>query len=187
MAVSGVSSEGFQTVALPQTAASALFQAQTATGKLNARDDADDAERMPLFHHAVLRAFGGDGQAVKLARKPDREIADVNHLLHFALAFRENLSGFERDEPAQVLLGRAQGVAELADDFAASGRGQSAPFLQTPFRRALHGLLVFRAVSPADGGEQLAVNGRNAAQNFAAAEPFAAEHAGIGFPGGRAV
>ena len=43
MAVSGVFSDGFQTVASPQTAARAAFQAQTATGKLKADDDADHA------------------------------------------------------------------------------------------------------------------------------------------------
>src|SRR5207253_6088604 len=36
IAVSGVFSDGFQTVASPQTAASAAFHDQTATGKLNA-------------------------------------------------------------------------------------------------------------------------------------------------------
>src|SRR5919204_2090516 len=36
IAVSGVFSEGFQTVASPQTAANAAFHDQTATGKLNA-------------------------------------------------------------------------------------------------------------------------------------------------------
>ena len=36
MAVSGVSGDGFQTIVSPQTAATAAFQAQTATGKLNA-------------------------------------------------------------------------------------------------------------------------------------------------------
>src|SRR2546421_2084873 len=36
IAVSGVFSEGFQIVASPQTAASAAFHDQTATGKLNA-------------------------------------------------------------------------------------------------------------------------------------------------------
>ena len=36
MAVSGVLDDGFHSVASPQTAARALFQAQTATGKLKA-------------------------------------------------------------------------------------------------------------------------------------------------------
>ena len=36
IAVSGVFSEGFQTSVSPQTSASIAFQAQTATGKLNA-------------------------------------------------------------------------------------------------------------------------------------------------------
>jgi hypothetical protein len=50
-------------------------------------DDADDAERMPGFHHPVAGAFGGDGQTVELAREADGEIADVDHFLDFAEAF----------------------------------------------------------------------------------------------------
>ena len=93
-------------MASPQTAASALFQAQTATGKLKADDDADNAERMPLLHHAMVRAFGGDGQSVKLARKADGKIANIDHLLHFAFAFGQNFAGFQRDQSAQVRFGR---------------------------------------------------------------------------------
>jgi hypothetical protein len=52
MAVSGVFSEGFHTVASPHTAASALFHDQTATGKLN-------AEMMPTTpsgcHCSIIR------------------------------------------------------------------------------------------------------------------------------------
>ena len=69
-------------------------------------DDADDAERMPGFHHAVAGALGGDGQAVELARQADGEIADVDHLLHFAEAFGRDLAGFDRDQPAELGLVR---------------------------------------------------------------------------------
>ncbi len=55
MAVSGVWLEGFQIVASPQTAASALFHAQTATGKLN-------AVTMPTTpsgcHCSIMRCWG---------------------------------------------------------------------------------------------------------------------------------
>ena len=78
-AVSGVFSEGFQTTALPQTRASAEFQAQTATGKLKAEDDADDTQRMPGFHHAVAGTLGGNRQTIELAGETDGEIADVDH------------------------------------------------------------------------------------------------------------
>src|SRR6266849_9741061 len=57
IAVSGVFSDGFQIVASPHTAASAAFQDQTATGKLNAVITAI-AERVPLFHQTVVRALG---------------------------------------------------------------------------------------------------------------------------------
>ena len=52
----------------------------------------------------------------------DREVADVDHLLHFAFAFGEDLARLERDEFAEVVLLLAQGVAELADGFAADRR-----------------------------------------------------------------
>ena len=92
MAVSGVFSDGFQIVASPQTAASAAFHDQTATGKLKAEMTADHAERMPLLHQAMIRPFRLNRQAVKHARLADGEIADVDHLLHFAFAFGDDLA-----------------------------------------------------------------------------------------------
>ena len=55
-AVSGVRCDGFQITGSPQTSASAVFQLHTATGKLNAADHRDRAERMPRLEHAVARA-----------------------------------------------------------------------------------------------------------------------------------
>jgi len=60
----------------------------------------------------VTRALGGDGEAVELARQADREIADVDHFLHLAEAFRDDLSGFEGDDGAERLLRHAQLLAE---------------------------------------------------------------------------
>jgi hypothetical protein len=56
-------------------------------GEVEGRDHAAHAQRMPGFHHAVAGALGGHRQAVELAREADREIADVDHFLHFARAF----------------------------------------------------------------------------------------------------
>ena len=147
-------------------------------GEIEGGDDADDAERMPLLHHAVLGALGGDGQAVELAGKADGEVADINHLLHFAFAFGEDLAGFECDEASEVALGLAQGVAELADDFAAFGGGKELPFLEG-LLGAAGGAFVFGLGGGADGRQQAAVDGRNARQGFAAAQPLAAEDAGV--------
>ena len=90
-------------------------------------DDADDAERMPGFHHAVARTFGGDRQAVELTGETDREIADVDHFLHFAETFGRDLAGFDGDEAAEIGLMGAQFLAEQADQFAALRGGNQAP------------------------------------------------------------
>ena len=99
-------------------------------GEVEGGDDADDAEGVPLLHHAVLGPLGSDGEAVELAGEADGEVADVDHLLHFAFAFGEDLAGFEGDEAPEVALGVAQGVAELADDLAAFGGGDELPLLE---------------------------------------------------------
>ena len=96
-------------------------------GKVEGRDDADRAERMPLLHHAVPRPLGGDRQAVELAREADREVADVDHLLHLAVSFRADLAHLERDEVAERLLHLAQCLAEVAHELAALRRGRLAP------------------------------------------------------------
>ena len=101
-AVSGVFSDGFQTTVSPQTSASAAFHAQTATGKLNAEMTPTTPSGCQRLHHPVVGALGGDGQAVQLARQADREVADVDHLLHFAQAFGDDLAGLDRDEAAEV-------------------------------------------------------------------------------------
>jgi hypothetical protein len=68
-----------------------------------------------------------------LPRQPDSEVADVDHLLHFAQAFLQDLAVFQGDPPAEVVLRRAQLHAEAAHQFAAQwwrdvapgGRGSS--------------------------------------------------------------
>ena len=67
-----------------------------------------------------LGALGGDGEAVELARQADGEVADVDHLLHFAEAFGDDLAGLERDQPAEIVLGGAQLLAEQAHELAAA-------------------------------------------------------------------
>ena len=74
-------------------------------------DDPDRPERMPLFHHPVPGPLGRDGQPVELTRQAGREVADVDHLLHFAVALGADLAHLERDQIAQRLLGVAQRLA----------------------------------------------------------------------------
>ena len=68
--------------------------------KIKGADDAHRPDGMPGFHHAMAGAFRRDGQAVKLARQADRKVADVDHLLHFAQAFLQNLAAFQGNERA---------------------------------------------------------------------------------------
>src|SRR5215475_2364366 len=84
--------------------------------KIECRDDADDSERMPAFHHPMLAALGRDRQAIELTGKPDREVTDVNHLLDLAKAFRHDLANLDRNEPAKSLLVDAQLIAEKPYD-----------------------------------------------------------------------
>ena len=85
---------------------------------------------MPGLHHAMAGAFGRDRQTVKLARQTDREIADVDHLLHFAQAFLKDLAGFQRDQLAELFLVGAQFLSEQADQLAAARRGHIAPLFE---------------------------------------------------------
>ena len=71
-------------------------------------DHADRPERMPLLHHPVARPLGRERQTVELPRQADREVADVDHLLHFAVAFDADLAHLERDQIAERLLEIAQ-------------------------------------------------------------------------------
>ena len=88
---------------------------------------------MPLLHHAMIGPFAGDREAVKLARQADREIADVDHLLHLATAFRDDLAGFDGDQAAQCILGGAQFMAEQANQFAALRWRNLAPLPECRF------------------------------------------------------
>ena len=72
------------------------------------------------MHHVVL-ALAGDGKTVKLARDPDGEVADVDHLLDFAATLFEDLAAFEAYEGGKFLFALAELVAELADEFASFG------------------------------------------------------------------
>ncbi len=95
--------------------------------EVEGRDNADNAERMPGFHHAMASAFGCDGETVELTRQTDCEIADVDHFLYFAEAFRRNLASFERNETAEIFLGSAEFFTQETDQFATLWSWNSAP------------------------------------------------------------
>ena len=53
---------------------------------------------MPLLHQSMFAAFARDGHSVKLPTQSDGEIANVDHLLHFAERLLANLARLQRDQ-----------------------------------------------------------------------------------------
>ncbi len=91
------------------------------------RDDPDGSQRVPLFEHPVPGAFAGDRQAIELARQADREVAHVDHLLDFALAFGADLPRLEGHQQSEVGLVSAEGHTDLTDHLAPPRRRDHPP------------------------------------------------------------
>src|ERR1700733_14501728 len=81
---------------------------------------------MPGLRHAMFVALGGNRQAVELAGKPHSEVANVDHLLDFAEAFRLDLAGLNGNEPAERALVGAKFFAKQPHEFAAPEQGLDA-------------------------------------------------------------
>ena len=84
-------------------------------------------------------------EAVEHARLADREIGDVDHLLHFAVALGLDLAHLEADEAAEEVLLRAQRLAHEADGLAAARRGNVAPGRECGGGALHHALVVVGA------------------------------------------
>jgi hypothetical protein len=106
-------------------------------------DDSDQTDRVPLLVHAVARTLGMHGQAVELARETDRELADVDHFLHFAVALGLGLAHLQRDQRTQRVLVHAQRLGAQPDRLAAARRRGGAPDLERGLR-ALDDQVVIR-------------------------------------------
>ena len=59
----------------------------------------------------MIGALGRDGAAVELARQPDGEVANIDHLLDLANALRCDLPRLERHKPGEIILGGAHPLA----------------------------------------------------------------------------
>ena len=95
---------------------------------------------MPGFHHPVIGTLGRDGAAVELARQPDREVANIDHLLNFARALGHDLAGLERHQRPEIMLGGAQLLGKKPHQLATPRRRH-----RTPGREGKRG-------APDDGG-----------------------------------
>ncbi len=119
-------------------------------------DHADHAERVPLLEHPMTRSLRVHRQAVQHARLADREVGDVDHLLHFAVALGLDLAHLERHEAAEIRLVAPQFVADQAHGLAALRCRHRAPG-QRDVVRSRHQLLVLRSGRRAHCSQHLAV------------------------------
>ena len=94
-AESGVFSDGFQITGSPQTMRQRRVPAPRRHRKVERGDDSAHAGRVPGFAHRVAGPFRRHRQAVELARQTDREVADVDHFLHLAETFLQDLAGLD--------------------------------------------------------------------------------------------
>ena len=78
---------------------------------------------MPLLHHAVGRPFRRQRQTVQLTGQAGREVTDIDHLLHFAVAFGAYFAHLEADQITERLLLLAERVAEIRTSAPRRGAG----------------------------------------------------------------
>ena len=96
-------------------------------GEVERRDHCGGSVRVPRLHQPVARPLGGDGSSGELPRQPDGELADVDHLLDLAEAFRADLADLDRDELAEVVLVLTEQFAEPSHQSAPDGCGRVPP------------------------------------------------------------
>ena len=152
--------------------------------KVESGDDPADAERMPGLHHPVVGALGRDGAAVELARQPDREVADVDHLLDLAEALRHDLARLDGHQPAEIVLGGAQFLREDAHELATPRRRDRAPGIEGLRGPAYGRARLLRAGDP-DMGDDFARDRRRCRKSLA--RERALRHAEPGQDGERLV
>ena len=151
----------------------AEFQAHTAAGKLNAVM----MPTLPIGCHVSRMACCGRSdwivRAVELAGQTDREVGDVDALLHFAEALLVDLAHLERDQFAERFLLVAQRHADAADVLATLRRRHFPP-TQERFVSGFRRPIVFGLTGLAHRGDPFA--GRRAVRDqlgAGALEPLA--------------
>ena len=82
-------------------------------GKIEGRDYADRAQRMPLLVHAVRGALRVHRETVQLPRETDGEVADIDHLLYLTVSLGAYLAHLEGNKVTERLLELAMSCTEL--------------------------------------------------------------------------
>ncbi len=106
----------------------------------------------------MLRPFRVHRLAVKHPRLADREVADVDHLLDFAVTLGLDLAHLEGHEAAKRILVIAQRITDAPHGLAAHRRRHGTPFPERVSCR-VDETVVFRLRRRADAGDHFAVRG----------------------------
>src|SRR5699024_6766880 len=88
---------------------------------------ADYTDGLPGFHQSVPGTLRRHGLAVEHAGLAEREIADINHFLHYAFSLGNSLSGFHLNKNSQVMLVFSQQLAPALNHVAAARGWNIAP------------------------------------------------------------
>ena len=97
---------------------------------------------MPLLVHAMSRAFGMHRAAIHHARLADREVGDVDHFLHFTVAFGLDLASLKCDQVAKRVFMFSERIGDIAHRFATNGSRDVPPHREGFLRHCNH-LFVF--------------------------------------------
>ena len=131
--------------------------------EIEGRHNPGHAQRMPGFHHAMVRPLRRDGEPAELARQANGEVANVDHFLDLAEALGEDFAGFERHQLAERRLVRAQLQAEQAHQLAALRRRHIAPLQKRGAGRS-HGAVHLTGASRMHAADDLPGNRRGHVQ-----------------------
>eukprot|EP00047_Mylnosiga_fluctuans_P013855 m.33831 g.33831 ORF g.33831 m.33831 type:complete len:546 (+) comp5145_c1_seq1:34-1671(+) len=152
--------------------ADGVVPAKDSNREVEGGDDADQPEGIPVLQQVVAGALGRDDLARERAGQADSEVADVDILLHFALALSQNLAHLQRDQLAERLLLLAERVADLADNLATLGSRDLRPDL-VRLARCSDRRSVVLCGALAHGGDDIARAGIDGLHDLAARSPLA--------------
>ncbi len=112
---------------------------------------------MPLLIHTMQRTLTVHGQAIQLTAEAYSEIADIDHLLHFAQSFLQAFAHFIAHQFAEVLLVFAEFITQLTNHFSTLGRRPHPPFAECLFG-GLHDHFIFFTRGAGTAGDQRTVH-----------------------------
>src|SRR5690606_18902501 len=127
--------------------------------EIKCRNDSDNSQRVILLVHPVSGPFRVHRQSVQLTRQSDSKIADIDHLLNFAVPFLKRFPHFVRNKFSERFFVLAEFHTELTNDFTALWSRHHPESFEC-FHGSRHGFFVIFFCRGTDAGDQLTVDRR---------------------------